>query len=184
MARLYLVRHGEPEGTWADSHDPGLSAKGREQAQVTADRLRLLQPKQIVTSPLRRASETSLALSLALQLQPIVAKEVSEIPTPENMSLEHRGDWLRAIMVRNWSQTDPGLRAWRDNVVAYLTRLQVDTAVYSHFVAINVALGASIGDDRVTCFRAAHASVTVLETNGRAISLVEPGETAAETAVR
>lgn len=184
MPRLYLIRHGEPAGTWVDSHDPGLSPVGREQAQVTADRLRLLQPKQIVTSPLRRASETSMALALALSLQPVVAREVSEIPTPENMSLEHRGDWLRAIMTRTWAQTDPGLRGWRDNVVGYLTRLQVDTAVYSHFVAINVALGASIGDDRVTCFRPAHASVTVLETNGRILSLVELGETAAETTVR
>jgi len=184
MPRLYLIRHGEPTGTWADSSDPGLSPLGREQAQAAADRLRLLQPKQIVTSPLRRASETAMALVLALQMQPIVAKEVSEIPTPENMSLEHRGDWLRAIMARNWSQVEPGLRGWRDSVVAYLTRLQADAAVYSHFVAINVALGASVGDDRVTCFKPKHASITVLETNGRAISLVELGESAAETTVR
>lgn len=183
MARLYLVRHGEPSGTWTDSHDPGLTELGRQQAQTAADRLRLLQPKQIVTSPLRRAIETAMPLSLALSLRPTIAGEVAEIPSPANMSLEHRGEWLRAIMSRNWSQTEPGLRDWRDTIVAYLTRLQVDSAIYSHFVAINVALGASIGDDRVTCFGPGHASVTVLETNGRAISLVELGATA-ETAVR
>jgi broad specificity phosphatase PhoE len=68
-------------------------------------------------------------------------------------------------------------------VVTYLTGLSEDTAVFSHFVAINAALGAAIGDDRVVCFRPAHASITVLETKGRAISLVELGETA-ETTVR
>jgi broad specificity phosphatase PhoE len=183
MARLYLVRHGEPSGTWADSADPGLSDKGRGQAQIAADRLRLVQPKQIVTSPLRRAVETALPLSMALSLQPLVAHQVAEIPTPANMSLEHRGEWLRTIMTRDWGQTDPVLREWRDTVVACLTRLQVDTAVYSHFVAINAALGASIGDDRVMCFNPAHASVTVLETNGRVLSLVELGATA-ETTVR
>lgn len=183
MARLYLVRHGEPSGTWADSADPGLTELGRAQAQVAADRLRLVQPKQIVTSPLRRAVETAMPLSFALGLQPIVAHQVAEIPTPANMSLEHRSEWLRAIMARGWSQTDPVLRAWRDTVVDSLTRLQVDTAVYSHFVAINSALGASIGDDRVMCFNPAHASVTVLETNGRVMSLVELGTTA-ETTVR
>jgi broad specificity phosphatase PhoE len=183
MARLYLVRHGEPSGTWTDSHDPGLTELGRQQAQTAADRLRLLQPKQIVTSPLRRAIETAAPLSFALSMQPTIAGEVAEIPSPANMSLEHRVEWLKAIMSRNWSQIEPGLRDWRDTIVAYLTRLQVDSAIYSHFVAINVALGASIGDDRVTCFRPAHASVTVLETNGRAISLVELGATA-ETAVR
>ena len=162
MARLYLIRHGEPSGTWEDSHDPGLTVLGRSQAQVAPDRLRLLQPKQLVPNPLRRAAE---------------------IPTPANMNLEHRGDWLRAIMSRTWNEAAPDLRQWRDGVVDYLTRLQADSAVYSHFVAINVALGASIGDDRVTCFRPAHASVTVLETSGRGLSLVELGAVA-ETTVR
>jgi broad specificity phosphatase PhoE len=183
MARLYLVRHGEPSGTWADSADPGLTERGREQAQAAADRLRLLQPKQIVTSPLRRAVETAMPLSSAMSLPPLTARQVAEIPTPANMSLEHRSEWLRAIMQRNWEHTDPVLREWRDGVVACLTRLQVDTAVYSHFVAINAALGASIGDERVVCFHPAHASVTILETNGRVLSLVELGATA-DTTVR
>ena len=183
MARVYLVRHGEPAGTWADSADPGLSDRGRSQAQTAADRLRLVQPKQIVTSPLRRAVETAMPLSAALSMQPLVAHQVAEVPTPANMSLEHRGEWLRGVMARGWAQTDPVLRGWRDTVVDYLTRLQVDTAVYSHFVAINAALGASIGDDRVMCFNPAHASVTVLETNGSVLLLVELGVTA-ETTVR
>ncbi|MEQ1867136.1 MAG: histidine phosphatase family protein [Micropepsaceae bacterium] len=183
MARLYLVRHAEPAGTWADSADPGLTERGREQAKAAADRLRLVQPKQIVTSPLRRAVETAMPLSFALSMQPLTAPQVAEIPTPANMSLEHRSEWLRGVMSRNWAQADPVLREWRDSVVSALTRLQVDTAVYSHFVAINAALGASIGDDRVLCFHPAHTSVTILETNGKVLSLVELGETA-ETTVR
>ena len=183
MARLYLIRHGEPSGTWEDSHDPGLTELGRSQAQVAADRLRLLQPKQIVSSPLRRAYETAQPLAEALSMKPIVAPQVAEIPTPANMNLENRGDWLRAIMGRAWNEAAPDLRQWRDAVVDCLTRLQEDSAVYSHFVAINVALGASIGDDRVVCFRPSHASVTVLETNGRCLSLVELGAVA-ETTVR
>ncbi len=183
MARLYLVRHGEPAGTWADSADPGLTERGRGQAQAAADRLRLVQPKQIVSSPLRRAVETAMPLSFALSMQPIITHQVAEVPTPTNINLEHRSEWLRGVMTRNWHQTDPVLREWRDAVVGTLTRLQVDTAVYSHFVVINAALGASIGDDRVMCFNPAHASVTVLETNGRALSLVELGVTS-ETTVR
>lgn len=183
MPRLYLVRHGEPSGTWIDSNDPGLTDLGREQARAAADRLRLVQPKQIVSSPLRRALETAAPLAEALSMRPIIAEPVAEIPSPANMSLENRGEWLRAIMGREWSETEPGLRHWRDNVISDLVQLPVDTAVFSHFIAINVALGASIGDDRVMCFKPAHASVTVLETNGRVISLVELGATA-ETAVR
>lgn len=184
MARLYLVRHGEPAGTFTDSRDPGLTELGKSQAQVASDRLRLVQPKLIITSPLRRAVETAMPLSFALSMQPLVVNEVAEIPTPPNMSVQNRGDWLRTIMVRTWSQTEPDLRRWRDSVVTTLTRLQADTVVYSHFIAINVALGAAIGDDRVTCFQPAHASITILETNGPSISLVELGQTAEATTVR
>jgi broad specificity phosphatase PhoE len=183
MARLYLIRHGEPAGTWIDSHDPGLTDRGREQAKAAADRLRLLTPKRIVSSPLRRALETARPLAEAIAVEPVLAREVAEIPTPDNMSLEHRGDWLRAIMSRNWGGVEPGLRRWRDEVITYLSGLQGDTAVFSHFIAINVALGAAIGDERVTCFQPAHASITILETKGRALSLVELGEIA-ETTVR
>jgi broad specificity phosphatase PhoE len=181
MTRLYLIRHGEPAGTWIDSHDPGLTDRGREQAKAAADRLRLLTPKRIVSSPLRRALETARPLAEAISVEPVLAPEVAEIPTPDNMSLEHRGDWLRAIMSRNWGGVEPGLRRWRDEVITYLATLQGDTAVFSHFIAINVALGAAIGDERVTCFQPAHASITILETKGRALSLVELGETAATT---
>jgi broad specificity phosphatase PhoE len=183
MPRIFLIRHGEPAGTWNDSHDPGLTDLGRQQSRATADRLRLLTPKQLVSSPLRRARETAAPLAEILSMQISIADQVAEIPSPANMSLENRGDWLRAIMSRNWIGVEPTLRRWRDEVVTYLAGLQVDTAVYSHFVAINVALGASIGDDRVICFQPAHASVTILETNGRALSLVELGQTA-QTTVR
>jgi broad specificity phosphatase PhoE len=183
MPRLYLVRHGEPSGTWTDSQDPGLTDLGREQAKTAADRLRLLTPKQIVSSPLRRARETAAPLVDLTSMQPVIANQVAEIPSPPNMSLETRGDWLRAIMSRTWTGVEPGLRRWRDDVVSYLTGLQTDTAVYSHFIAINAALGASIGDDRVVCFQPAHASVTILESKGRALTLVELGQTA-QTTVR
>ncbi len=184
MPRLFLIRHGEPSGTWGDGDaDPGLTELGHSQARQAADRLRLLTPKQIVSSPLRRAFETSLPLAQMLSLQPIVAEAVGEIPTPGNVDLAHRGDWLRGVMTRNWSNVDANLRRWRDGVIDHLTRLQTDTAVYSHFVAINVVLGASIGDDRVICFKPAHASITIVETKGRVISLIELGQTA-DTTVR
>lgn len=184
MPRLYLVRHGEPTSTWGDGDaDPGLSELGRRQAQIAADRLRLLTPKQIASSPLRRAFETAMPLAQIMSLQPAIVQEVAEIPAPQNMSLAARGEWLRGIMGRNWNDLDATLRAWRNGIVDGLTQLQADTAVYSHFVAINVALGASIGDDRLVCFKPAHASITILETKGRVISLVELGETA-DTAVR
>jgi hypothetical protein len=86
-------------------------------------------------------------------------------------------------MARAWHEIDPALKDWRAQAVAYLTGISGDTAIFSHYVMINVAVGAAIGDDRVHCFAPTHASVTVLETNGRGLTLVELGATGA-SAVR
>jgi broad specificity phosphatase PhoE len=185
MPRLYLIRHGEPSGTWgqSDDPDPGLTDLGRKQAQGAGERLAATPPKVIVSSPLRRARETAMPLARALSIEPTIAQAVAEIPTPSSIAFANRADWLRNLMMGEWGAADVPLQTWRDGVVSYLTGLSEDTAIFSHFVAINAALGAAIGDDRVVCFRPAHASITVLETKWRVISLVELGETA-ETTVR
>jgi broad specificity phosphatase PhoE len=185
MPRLYLIRHGEPSGTWGKSADldPGLTDLGRKQAEGAGERLAKTPPKLIVSSPLRRARETAIPLARTMKIEPTIAQAVAEIPTPANVAFAQRGDWLRNLMQGEWNAADASLQAWRDGVVTYLADLQDDTAIFSHFVAINVALGAAIGDDRVVCFKPAHASITVLETKGRAISLIELGETA-DTTVR
>lgn len=179
MARIYLVRHGEPTGTWGTSPDPdpGLSERGHAQAAETAQRLLAHQPAHILTSPLRRASETADALVGLAGLSPVVVPEVAEIPTPGTIAQAQRGDWLRAIMAQSWHEIDRDLQDWRARALARLNEISADTAVFSHYVMINVAVGAAIGDDRVHCFAPAHASVTVLETNGRGLTLVELGTT-------
>lgn len=181
MARLYLVRHGEPTGSWGSSPDPdpGLSDLGHQQARIAADRLRLLTPRQIVSSPLRRAFETAQPLTEILSMPATIAKPVAEIPTPRTVSVDRRGEWLRSVMARNWDDVEPELVQWRGEAINYLLKLDADTAVFSHYVLINVAVGAAIGDDRVHCFAPMHASVTILETNGRVLSLVEIGATGA-----
>ena len=185
MPRLYLIRHGEPSGNWGQSADPdpGLTDLGHRQAEHAGERLAKTQPKLIVSSPLRRARETAIPLTRTMGAEATIAEAVAEIPTPSNVAFTQRADWLRNLMTGEWSAADASLQMWRDGVVNYLSGLPDDAAVFSHFVAINVALGAAIGDDRVVCFRPAHASITVLEAKGRALSLVELGETA-DTAVR
>ena len=86
-------------------------------------------------------------------------------------------------MQRDWNAVEHGLRKWRQSAIDYLLSLDADTAVFSHYVLINVAVGAAIGDDRVHCFAPAHASITVLESHGKVLSLVELGTTGA-TALR
>ena len=183
MTRLYLIRHGEPAGTWTDSPDPGLSALGREQAKSVAERLRALGSLDIVTSPLRRAQETATPFAQMLGVSPTIASAVSEIPTPSKVALEDRGNWLRGVMAGKWSDAERPLQDWRAQVIEYLLRLPRDTAVFSHYVAINVAAGAARRDDRVTVFAPTHASITILDATPRGLEEVELGR-AGETSVR
>ena len=96
-------------------------------------------------------------------------------------ALPDRG--LRALMAGRWSEADAMRRAWRDQVVATLVRQPRPCAIFSHFVAINVAVGAALGDDRATLFSPANGSITVLESDGRTLTLIEKGREA-ETVVR
>lgn len=179
MARLYIIRHGEPTGSWGTSPDPdpGLSDLGKEQAKGAADRLRLLTPRRIATSPLKRARETAQPLEGMLGMTAQVAPPVAEVPTPHGIPIEGRGDWLRRIMAGNWDAVEPLLVSWRKSAIDYLLSIEDDTAIFSHYVLINAAVGAAIGDERVHCFAPSHASVTILDTNGRGLSLVELGMT-------
>lgn len=182
MALLYLVRHGEPSSGWGETNpDPGLSALGMAQAAHAAGILRKKAIRAAMTSPLQRCRETSAAFEMETGLSAAVAPGVREVPTPAG--IEDRRAWLADVMAGRWTKF-PDLAAFRAGVIDALLAQKVDTAVFSHYVAINVAVGAATGDDAVMIFRPAHASITALSNEGGALSLVELGaETAAVNAL-
>ncbi|HBM88422.1 MAG TPA: histidine phosphatase family protein, partial [Rhodobiaceae bacterium] len=53
-----------------------------------------------------------------------------------------------------------------------------DTVIFSHFIAINAAVGHALDDPRVICFRPDNCSVTVFETQGDKLSVLEQGNEA------
>jgi hypothetical protein len=55
--------------------------------------------------------------------------------------------------------------------------------IFSHYVAINVLMGAATGDDRVVAFSPENCSVTVFDTAGSTLKLIEKGSEAALTKV-
>jgi broad specificity phosphatase PhoE len=171
---LYLVRHGEAAATWADAVDPGLSPLGKEQAQAAGRTLHGKGPFDIVSSPLARARETAAPLARDWRRPVSIADAVAEIPSP-GISLEQRRAWLTKIMGGRWSEAGAALLEWRSGAVAYLQSLKKDTAIFSHFIAINVAVGAAIGRDEVVCFSPANGSITVLETGDGGLKLIEKG---------
>jgi broad specificity phosphatase PhoE len=162
MTRLLLVRHARPSGSYDESPDAPLDRVGQEQAEAVAARLEPRGPLPVVTSPLRRARETAAPLARRWGREAIVVPAVGEIPSPVD-DLEARGAWLRAVLGRQWPEVGDELHAWRRALLAGLTDLERDTVVFTHYVAINVAVGAATGDERLVCCMPGHASVTELD---------------------
>ncbi len=87
--------------------------------------------------------------------------------------------WLRGVMAGNWTGVGAEYDAWRVNALAAVDKLQDETAVFSHFVAINAIVGLLSGDDRVVVFRPGHCSITKLTRAGGKLRVAELGSEAA-----
>ncbi len=173
MPRLYLIRHGEAAAAWGDHDDPGLSALGLKQAADAAMKLGVLKPKQAITSPLQRCRETAAAFEMESGLLARVEPRVTEVPTPDGVG--ERRVWLQGVMAGNWRDV-PTHKGWREALIAGLLSLDQDTAVFTHFVAINVAVGAATGADAVTLFRPANCSITTFDSDGATLKLIARGD--------
>lgn len=178
MARLVLVRHAEPDSSWGEHPDPGLSTLGTRQADEVARRLAVFGEATIVTSPLLRARETAAPLEGQIGGAARVDVRFGEIATPPGLSIP-RADWLRDVLAGRWADTDPGTRAWRAQVLEAATTTRGTAIVFTHFVAINVVVGAAAGDDRVWSCSPAHASVTVVELDRGGLAVVSLGDQSA-----
>lgn len=184
MTRLTLVRHAQPGASWDEALDPGLGSDGRAQAEAVAASLGAGSPRRLVTSPLLRARETAAPLAAAWGVEPVVDATVGEIPSPpELVDAERRSQWLGATLAGLWSDAGKPLREWRTTLLATLSSFDLDTVVVTHFVAINAAVGAARGDDRIISCTPDVASLTELEVYGGTVTLVELGRQA-ETRIR
>ncbi len=172
-----MVRHGHAAAGFGDALDPGLDALGQEQARVTAKRLAERGPLAIVSSPLKRARETAAPLAELWKCEPVIDEAIAEIPSG-SQTLEERAQWLRGFMGGSWRDASMELAAWRERALAALAALSEDTVMFSHFIAINVAVGAAVGEDKVVVFSPDNCSVTVLENKGGRLALIEQGHEA------
>lgn len=178
MPRLVLVRHGRATGGWDDDPDPGLDHLGRQQAVAVADRLAAGSPVAIVSSPLRRCQETAVALATRWSTSVAIEPRVAEIPSPVGVPLDDRVGWLREACAGTWTELGSRYQSYRDDVAGCLLSLAGDTIVFSHFIAINAAIGAASGDDRVVIASLDNTSCTVFDHDGVTLRLVEAGSEA------
>ncbi len=175
MSEIILVRHGEASANFRERIDPGLSKVGRTQALQVAERLSGLTGFDLFTSPLARAKETAEPLSNIWEKPAIIEPRVREVPS-EGIALADRGEWLSRIMTGRWSEVDAERSRWRDDLLKCLRESDTPRIYFSHFIAINVVVGAITQDDRVVCVFPKNTSVFRFANHDGQLSIVEFGE--------
>ena len=183
MPRIIMVRHGRATGGWDDDPDPGLDGLGQQQAHAIAERLSSGPPVALVSSPLRRCQETAAPLATLWSADVTIDARVAEIPSPDGVPLNNRVGWLREACKGTWTDLGGRYQSYRNDVAAFLLVPTEDTIVFSHFIAINAAIGAATRDDRVVIHSLDNTSCTIFEHDGTMLRLVEAG-TEAETLFR
>jgi probable phosphoglycerate mutase len=173
---LLVIRHAEPVRiTAAESGgapaDPALTERGRDQAARLAAWLAAEGVDHVVSSPLRRATETARPLADALGLDVAIDEELCEYDANSDSYIPI--EELRALKDARWQAMVEG--RWEDfggeapdtfraRIVAGLDRVVAahpgeQVAVVCHGGVINVYLAALLGIDRHLWFDPGYTSI-------------------------
>ncbi len=132
-------------------------------------------PLPILCSPFRRTRETAAPLAQRWGVSVRTDPRIGELPLPPDSPIREHAQWVKYARALRWPELDPSLHRWRAEVLRALLEIAEDTVVISHFVAINVAVGHALNDDRVTCFEPENCSCTVMDSDGKDLGLVGLG---------
>ncbi|MEM6554450.1 MAG: histidine phosphatase family protein [Pseudomonadota bacterium] len=171
---IYLIRHGEAAARWGSHPDPGLSDLGREQAAAVAETLSHLGMKRIMSSPMARCEETAQAFASRSGLDLAIEPRVTEIPTPHDVT--DRVPWLQNLMAGNWEDAPELVQSWRKALIETVASQPANTAIFTHFVAINAIVGHLENTDQVTAFRPNYCSLTRLDVSDTGVTLAARGD--------
>ena len=166
-ADLLVLRHGAAAPATDGDRDPGLSLRGRAQAAIAAEavveRLGAIAggsgPVRLLASPLRRTHQTAAIIAARIGCAVEVVPAFAEIPWRGAQPVVERGADVRDWMTRTWPDMPAPQRAWRDGVLAAVRSIDGVAVIATHFVPLNVLVGAARGSDRVLLFRPAHAAL-------------------------
>ncbi|OUR79232.1 hypothetical protein A9Q83_05210 [Alphaproteobacteria bacterium 46_93_T64] len=178
MANLYFVRHGEASSSWETSSDPGLSDLGWRQAEEVANEIDLqIKPVAIYSSPLLRAKHTASPLEKKWNRQADIIPAISEIPSG-NISMDERRNWLNQLMTGQWKEQPDHLMSWRSGILDVLNSQTEDAVFFTHFMVLNVIVGAISGASGIVSFRPDNCAVTKVDVTNGIARLVNKGDEA------
>ena len=175
--KIFLIRHGEAAQSWHQSADPGLSELGKEQELECFNTLyenEDLDRFNLVSSPLKRAQETSLHFKKNLDKQLHLNEAFRKIPYP-GISLLERKSWLQEVFKKNINELDKPQQIWQSKIIANLKGFTEPTIIFSHFMVINIVVNTLKSDPRVVSFYPDNCSITEIENNEGTLNLISTG---------
>ena len=180
MARIFLIRHGEPAAAWGEHEDPCLSERGRAEVEVVAAKLARHAPFRVLSSPMTRCRESAELLTKRLGNDPILEDRVSEVPTPADVGdrrawLQENFPWRGGREPTRWVDMHADLRKWRSDLIHTVRDWDEDHAVFTHFIAINALVGCAENKPETIVFRPHFGSVTELVAERGRLRVVKLG---------
>jgi broad specificity phosphatase PhoE len=89
------------------------------------------------------------------------------------------GTWAQVVASDGERYAD-----YRTNLLDALASISTDAVVFSHFIAINVVIGAATDDDRMVIASLDNCSVTTVTSDGRGTFTIESMGNEAATLIR
>lgn len=182
MTRLYVIRNARTEDGVGFIENPGLDDIGMLQADGVADLLSSQDVMPIYSSPQRRAQETAQPLARRWLTTTIIDESLTLMPLPGTNGSTNTL-WLKQFMNGTWQGAQPFQQAWRTTCLSRLRGLQRDSVIVTHYIVVNMIVGAATNDNRTTVFQPDNASITILDVEDGALKLVELGRQAATRAL-
>ena len=170
---ILLIRHGEAAASWDKENDPGLSNNGRKQAELLVDEplLQNLENYDFISSPKKRAMETSIPLKEKFNKEITVNNIFSEIPA-KNIPNEQKFNWLKKTVTANIDSLPKDIHVWRNNIIKNIfDELEGDTVIFTHFMVINTVIGFVNKSNKIFNTQPSYTSITSINFNTDGISI-------------
>ena len=169
---LIFIRHGEAASSWVSHEDPGLSEKGLEQSMAILHRedLQDLKNYKFISSPRKRAIETSKPLAKKFNKKIIIDETFNEIPS-SNIDNNKKREWLESIVKMKKSDLPKNILDWQQKIYESVLESQGNTVIFSHFMVINSIVSNLIKSNSIFYFYPDNASITkIFLEKGKVVS--------------
>ena len=174
---LIFIRHGEAASSWVSHEDPGLSEKGLEQSEAILHRedLQNLKNYKFISSPRKRAIETSRPLVKKFNKKIVIDETFNEIPSSDVDNNKKR-QWLEKIVKMKKSDLPKNILDWQQKIYESVLESQGNTVIFSHFMVINSLISNILESDTIFYFYPDNTSVTKIFLNNGEVKSFQIGD--------